>query len=143
MTDTETPEGQVLTGLAQAAEEELAAYLALPVRRQRKGEIDRLTTRRDTLSAALAAVRAATISTEEIAALRGYEGELRQRLDLASTWIRQTRTSDGRKLAPVGRQPGRSGQNLYPRVDVVDAHESSPGPGRWAASRKSQVDTHR
>lgn len=38
-------------------------------------------------------------------------------------------------IAAVGREPGRSGQSLYPSAQVRAAHEARPGSGRRGAHR--------
>lgn len=56
-----------------------------------------------------------TMTTSEVADALGMKNG-----DAANTWLSR------RGINPVGRQPGRHGQNLYRRADVLNAK----GPGR-------------
>lgn len=62
-------------------------------------------------------------TTEDVGEFLGYPGPTEKRIRSAASWLYRA------GIAPVGRQPGRSGQNLYDADTVQSAKAAMPGRG--------------
>lgn len=72
------------------------------------------------------------VTTSEVAAMLGYTGEAAVRS--AAKWLHR------HGVRPVGREPGRIGQNLYDEAVVRSALDDAPGRGRRTDLARTEVD---
>lgn len=77
-----------------------------------------------------------TMTTWDVAVLVGYTGDDRTKiLRQAAGWL--TRAG----IDAVGRQPGRTGMNLYPAASVRAALDAMPGRGAPGQPRAKRHQT--